>query len=263
MTLKKPWPLLENKQDKEAFFINTMSLWGIKMNDLVSIIEQDNKQWVNARDLHAALGIGRFFANWIKARIGGYGFIEGESYHLAKFGKVVKRPQGGGTAQDVYLLTVTAALIITAGEETDKKPEILGYLARVMEAWNTPEAVRLRAVQMGLMPGNPYLPGSNRPMLEDSRAQLEELKAKKEKTGAFTDFPLWQFVLECLEVTGNRRDFADLDEAYRLYCQYAANPLSKKMFGLNVSYTNKTITASFSKNRLEYCRFKPSAANRS
>lgn len=35
---------------------------------------------VNARDLHAALMVGRDFSNWIKGRIAEYGFIEGRDF---------------------------------------------------------------------------------------------------------------------------------------------------------------------------------------
>ena len=43
---------------------------------------------VNARALHAALGVGRDFSNWIKGRINGYGFRRGVDYTtLAKTGE--------------------------------------------------------------------------------------------------------------------------------------------------------------------------------
>jgi phage anti-repressor protein len=50
------------------------------MNEIVKIVEHSGNQCVNARDLHAALGIGRDFSNWIKDRIKKYGFEEGKGY---------------------------------------------------------------------------------------------------------------------------------------------------------------------------------------
>lgn len=40
----------------------------------------ETQQLVNARDLHALLGVGKDFSTWIKDRIETYGFIEGEDY---------------------------------------------------------------------------------------------------------------------------------------------------------------------------------------
>lgn len=59
------------------------------MNDLINIkvIQKDfngeKKRFVNARELHQWLGVGRFFANWIKDRIEKYGFIENFDYFIA------------------------------------------------------------------------------------------------------------------------------------------------------------------------------------
>jgi anti-repressor protein len=38
------------------------------------------QQLCDARDLHAFLGVGRDFSNWIKGRIEQYGFVEGEDF---------------------------------------------------------------------------------------------------------------------------------------------------------------------------------------
>ena len=44
--------------------------------------EINGKQQIvcDARDLHAVLGVGRDFSNWIKGRINEYGFVEGKDY---------------------------------------------------------------------------------------------------------------------------------------------------------------------------------------
>ncbi|MDR2194716.1 MAG: antA/AntB antirepressor family protein [Treponema sp.] len=56
------------------------------MNEIIKIIDHEGKQAVNARDLHASLGVGRDFSTWIKDRIEKYGFTEGSDYHLPKRG---------------------------------------------------------------------------------------------------------------------------------------------------------------------------------
>ena len=55
-------------------------------SDVFVVIKTDDPRFnsVNARDLHAALQVGRYFANWIKDRIEQYGFVEGEDFVIAK-----------------------------------------------------------------------------------------------------------------------------------------------------------------------------------
>lgn len=50
------------------------------MNEIVKIEERDGIQFVNARELHESLGVGRDFTNWIKERIEKYGFSEGSDF---------------------------------------------------------------------------------------------------------------------------------------------------------------------------------------
>lgn len=69
------------------------------MNELIKIgataIGGENIQTCNARDLHAFLGVGRDFSNWIKDRIEKYGFTEGvdfvkkfQQYQIRQFWRV-------------------------------------------------------------------------------------------------------------------------------------------------------------------------------
>ncbi|MCR2831002.1 antA/AntB antirepressor family protein [Acidithiobacillus ferrooxidans] len=54
------------------------------MKDLISIQQQsigtDLVQTVNARDLHAFLGVGKDFSNWVKDRIQQFGFVENRDF---------------------------------------------------------------------------------------------------------------------------------------------------------------------------------------
>ena len=49
------------------------------MNELLKLDDKGN-QAVSARELHAALGMGRDFSTWIKDRVEKYGFVEGRDY---------------------------------------------------------------------------------------------------------------------------------------------------------------------------------------
>ena len=118
------------------------------MNELVKVAVHSGQQMINARDLYETLGVGRDFSNWIKDRIEKYGFEEGRDYHLAKSGEVVSRPQGGGSARNLYLLTISTAKEIAMVENNEKGREIRLYLIKVEEAWNTPAMVMARALQI-------------------------------------------------------------------------------------------------------------------
>jgi len=56
------------------------------MEDIINIkvvqktINDEKKRFVNARELHQRLGVGKFFANWIKDRIEKYDFEEKIDY---------------------------------------------------------------------------------------------------------------------------------------------------------------------------------------
>ncbi len=110
-------------------------------NFLQIVIANDN-QCVNARDLHKSLEVGRDFSNWIKDRIEKYGFIEGKDFspNLAK-------STGGRPAID-YLLSLSMAKELAIVENNDRGREIRQYLIKVEQAWNTPEMIMARALQI-------------------------------------------------------------------------------------------------------------------
>jgi phage anti-repressor protein len=80
--------------DNELLFVFIKDDKEKKMNELIKVVECNGKQAVNARDLHEALEVGRYFSNWIKGRIEEYGFVEGEDY------SVVSSRNGGDNAQE-------------------------------------------------------------------------------------------------------------------------------------------------------------------
>jgi phage anti-repressor protein len=146
------------------------------MKELISVIEQDGKRMVNARDLHGALGVRRDFSTWIKNRIEKYGFVEGEDFSqvpaknaeecpdqesqpavenliFPKFGEnQVAQPggkrEGAGRPSVEYLLSIGTAKEIAVVENNEKGREIRRHLIRVEESWNSPEMVVRRALQL-------------------------------------------------------------------------------------------------------------------
>ena len=81
-------------------------------------------QLCNARDLHAALGVGRDFSNWIKDRIAEYSFVEGEDYspNLARI------PGRRGQPRTDYHLTIDMAKELAMIENNDIGRNIRRYL---------------------------------------------------------------------------------------------------------------------------------------
>jgi anti-repressor protein len=152
------------------------------MNDL-AVIERENKQWVNARDLHERLGVGKRFADWIKNRIEECGFEEGREY-FPNLGKTSPNENGfspnlgktsplDGRPKIEYLLTVQAAMILAAMENSTHRQEILKLLSKTTEAWNTPEMVAARAEQMGV--------AVSKAQFDQLSAQVGQLSAMLEK----------------------------------------------------------------------------------
>ncbi|NCC97271.1 MAG: hypothetical protein EOM02_10570, partial [Synergistales bacterium] len=92
---------------------------------LVPVYESDNRQVVNARELHGFLESGRQFGNWIEDRISKYGFAEGEDYVLV-FNKSGKNPSGGRPTKD-YLLTLNVAKELCMVENNERGRQARKY----------------------------------------------------------------------------------------------------------------------------------------
>lgn len=78
----------------------------------------------DGRELHAYLENGDLFANWIKARIEKYGFIENQDFAIALVNSKAKR--GGGNRKD-YHLSLDMAKELSMVENNDKGREARRY----------------------------------------------------------------------------------------------------------------------------------------
>lgn len=76
------------------------------MNELIKITDNNGKQAVSARELHAFLESKQEFAHWIKGRIDKYGLVEHQDYEV--FDNFIKNPSGGRPLTE-YALTIDAA----------------------------------------------------------------------------------------------------------------------------------------------------------
>jgi len=73
---------------------------------------------VNARELHGYLGVGRDFANWIKARIKKYGFVEGVDFITVSRSPVLASGNRGASTE--YHLTLDMGKELAMVENNDQ-----------------------------------------------------------------------------------------------------------------------------------------------
>ena len=90
------------------------------MNELIKIKNENNRQFVNARELYEFLEAGQEFATWIKGRISKYDFIEGEDFTIDKF-------INGKATQKDYIITIDMAKEVAMVENNGKGKEARKY----------------------------------------------------------------------------------------------------------------------------------------
>lgn len=102
------------------------------LNQLLEVIANDHFQGVNARNLHQALGVGRDFSHWIKARLKKGQFVEEEDFIIVQniaIGSPKLANQKGGNKKAVfdYLLSIDTAKHLCLMENNEKGQIIRRY----------------------------------------------------------------------------------------------------------------------------------------
>lgn len=104
----------------------------------------------NARDLHAALEVGRDFATWIKDRIEQYGFTDGEDFAIFNVPPI--RGAGNRGKRTDYHLTLEMAKHLAMVENNERGREVRRYFIAVeKEARKATQAPRLTDDQAHLL----------------------------------------------------------------------------------------------------------------
>lgn len=100
---------------------------GLHQN-LISIQQQpidgEPVQTVNARELHAFLGVGAQFKDWIQRRIQQHGLVENQDFVCCSI--LSSKGRGGHNAKD-YHFTVNVAKHVSMAEHTEKGKEARDY----------------------------------------------------------------------------------------------------------------------------------------
>lgn len=115
------------------------------MNDLIPINTTDPERiTVSARDLHAALDVGTRFNDWF-ARMCEYGFEEGKDYYSFLSNRADDLP---GKPRTDAELTIDMAKEICMIQRNEKGKIARRYFVELEKAWNSPEKVMARALQI-------------------------------------------------------------------------------------------------------------------
>jgi anti-repressor protein len=85
--------------------------------------DSEDRALINAREMHEFLDVGKKFADWIRYRIGQYGFLEGTEF----FPILGKTSETGGRPATEYLLTIDVAKEIAMLENNEKGRQVRRY----------------------------------------------------------------------------------------------------------------------------------------
>ncbi len=137
---------------------------------LIEIKENNGVQTVSARDLYKRLEITDRFSRWFES-ICKYGFCENEDFTRVKTSTLVNN--GAERELDDYAITIEMAKQICMLQRSDKGKQYREYFLRLEKAWNTPEAVMARALQVA----NKTLEDAKR-KIEVQQKQIETMQPK-------------------------------------------------------------------------------------
>lgn len=138
------------------------------MNELIKVNYDSEQPTVSARELHKGLGISERFSNWFE-RMRQYGFEKNRDYIGCKLFNTLANQE----LQD-YQITADMAKQICMLQRSEKGMMYRQYFLELEKAWNTPEQVMARALQIADKQID-KLKNQNTALLED----VERMKPKE------------------------------------------------------------------------------------
>ena len=111
------------------------------MNELIKINYDSERPTVNGRDLHDALQVKSDYRHWFP-RMCEYGFIEGKDFR-----SFLTESTGGRQAVN-HQLTINMAKELCMIQRNEIGKKFRRYFIEVEEAWNSPEAIMARALNI-------------------------------------------------------------------------------------------------------------------
>lgn len=120
-----------------------------KQNPLINLHEQeDGSVAVMGRDLHEFLEVGTLYKDWFP-RMVEYGFVEGVDFNQLKNERVQLEGRRYVNREVIdHVMTVDMAKEISMIQRNDKGKQARQYFIQIEKAWNSPEMVIKRALQI-------------------------------------------------------------------------------------------------------------------
>lgn len=117
------------------------------MNELITINYESERPTVSGRALHEALEINTPYTQWF-GRMTEYGFTEDEDYTLVSQNCETNNPKNPYTTRYDHALTIPMAKELCMLQRNEKGKQFRQYFIKVEEAWNSPEMIMKRALEI-------------------------------------------------------------------------------------------------------------------
>lgn len=114
------------------------------MKELIPINYENEIPTISGRDLHAALGVITDYPRWF-SRMCEYGFDEGKSYRTILSDRSDGLP---GKPRTDHIITIAMAKELCMLQRNEMGRKFRQYFISVEEAWNSPEKIMERALQI-------------------------------------------------------------------------------------------------------------------
>ena len=112
------------------------------MQELIKVTEENGEQLVSARELYNFLEVTERFSNWFERQMQ-FGFEENVDFTGCKFFNT----QANQELQD-FILKIDMAKELAMLSKSEKGKEIRKYFIELEKAWNSPEKIMARALQI-------------------------------------------------------------------------------------------------------------------
>jgi anti-repressor protein len=149
------------------------------MIDALAVLSDEARQGIDARQLHAAMAVGRDFSNWVRDQVSRFDLVQGRDFEVFAGGG--ENPQGGRPAID-YALSINAAKLIALSQNSAAAKAARAALVKIEEQWNSPTAVMARALVMAHADIERRRHGE-----QDLLAEVVELRPKAEALDAIAE----------------------------------------------------------------------------
>ncbi|OUL09235.1 oxidoreductase [Sedimentibacter sp. SX930] len=117
-------------------------------NPLIPLHEEsDGSVAVMGRDLHNFLKVGTQYTKWFE-RMAEYGFEENQDYVLVSQKRLTNNPKNPYTEAVDHIMTIDMAKEISMIQRNEKGKQARQYFIQIEKAWNSPEMVMKRALQI-------------------------------------------------------------------------------------------------------------------